>query len=139
MPYKNNEDKKRSNHEGYLRNQEVTKEKARTAYVKRRDWFKQFRSSLSCINCPEDDETCLDFHHVNEDEKTENISKILRSRTSIRRVIDELEKCVCLCANCHRKYHGGKLIIDNINDQRICISLEELVRMKMAYPSKHSS
>jgi predicted HNH restriction endonuclease len=26
---------------------------------------------------------------------------------SKERVIDEIEKCVVLCANCHRKFHGG--------------------------------
>ena len=46
----------------------------------------------------------LDFHHVNPEEK-EFSWRTLRSRKwdSVKK---ELDKCVCLCANCHREVHN---------------------------------
>lgn len=52
----------------------------------------------------------LDFHHLDINEKDFNISHIKKV------VVDdfvkiELDKCVLLCANCHREVHGGISII----------------------------
>jgi hypothetical protein len=45
-----------------------------------------------------------DFHHLNPELKTSEISKILdRSWESIKK---ELEGCILLCSNCHRKEHS---------------------------------
>ena len=47
---------------------------------------------------------CLDFHHIDPSKKEGNIAKII---TSISRkfLLSELEKCIVLCTNCHRKVH----------------------------------
>lgn len=46
----------------------------------------------------------LEFHHTNPDEKEHSWSSL--RRMSWGRVIDELEKCELLCANCHREHHA---------------------------------
>lgn len=47
----------------------------------------------------------LDFHHVNSNDKPYSISGAhCRSWKSIK---SELDKCVLLCANCHREHHYG--------------------------------
>jgi hypothetical protein len=46
----------------------------------------------------------LDFHHVTQD-KTYSISKL----TSVKPVIEELKKCILVCANCHREIHSGNI------------------------------
>ncbi len=50
----------------------------------------------------------LDFHHLDEDEKQFGLSQrgLTRSWTRTKK---ELEKCVLLCANCHREFHAGVL------------------------------
>lgn len=45
----------------------------------------------------------FDFHHLNPKEKDVNWDK-LRLRSESKRKL-ELDKCVCLCANCHRTRH----------------------------------
>ena len=47
----------------------------------------------------------LDFHHINPDEKDFGISE-LRSYTwdTIKK---ELDKCICVCRNCHAEIHAG--------------------------------
>lgn|ERR1035437_880656 len=46
----------------------------------------------------------LQFHHVNEAEKSFTISG---KCMSFDRVKAELKKCVMVCANCHGEIHGG--------------------------------
>ena len=44
-----------------------------------------------------------------------NIMKRLSSKneiicnSSLKTIINEINKCACLCANCHRKAHAGRL------------------------------
>lgn len=50
----------------------------------------------------------LDFHHLDEGKKVFGLSQrgITRSWT---RVKTELDKCIIVCANCHREIHAGVL------------------------------
>jgi hypothetical protein len=77
--------------------------------------YNNIKSSYSCINCGEDDSTCLDFHHIDPKLKEYNISKLGRAHLPDTTILEkELAKCVCLCANCHRKLHAYKWkIVDN--------------------------
>jgi hypothetical protein len=70
-------------------------------------WFKELKSTLSCCVCGENEPDCLDFHHIDGNDKEFILSKIKKG--SIGRMIIEINKCACLCANCHRKHHAGKL------------------------------
>lgn len=70
-----------------------------------RAWvWEQKRRRGGCSRCSESHPARLDFHHVTGD-KTQSIAKLVaddRSRADIR---SEMEKCVILCANCHREEH----------------------------------
>lgn len=50
----------------------------------------------------------LDFHHVDESTKKFGLSQdgMTRSWDKTRK---ELDKCVLLCANCHREIHSEKM------------------------------
>jgi hypothetical protein len=74
--------------------------------IKKRN--KDYKESLDliCSECGENDINCLDFHHINPEEKDFTISFMLKSGYSIKRIQKEIEKCVVLCANCHRKHHS---------------------------------
>jgi predicted HNH restriction endonuclease len=48
----------------------------------------------------------FDFHHLDPNEKDRNISQMLSS-ASFDKVLNELDKCVMLCPNCHRLRHIG--------------------------------
>lgn len=53
----------------------------------------------------------LTFHHKNPAEKRFLISKAYTSRAfSLNKVEKELEKCICICDECHRVIHGEKAI-----------------------------
>ena len=46
----------------------------------------------------------LEFHHTNPKEKDFNISGGTKSFNSLK---SELDKCILVCANCHREIHNG--------------------------------
>lgn len=70
--------------------------------------LKGWKSLQKCYVCPEDNASCLDFHHLDPSQKEGAISDVSRS-WSFERLSSEIDKCVVLCSNCHRKYHGGQL------------------------------
>lgn len=47
----------------------------------------------------------LDFHHLDPDTKEFEINS--RSNSSFEKCLKEANKCVLLCANCHREEHTG--------------------------------
>ena len=46
----------------------------------------------------------LDFHHIDPTKKEKNLSNMIRSN-SFKSVLQEIEKCIVLCSNCHRDLH----------------------------------
>lgn len=106
MPYKDPARQLAAKHQHYLDNKDAYM--ARGA-IRRRDkkaWFKaKVLHGKRCILCHEDDEACLDFHHMNPDTKDDSVSVLLSHLRSKERILREVEKCVVLCSNCHRKFH----------------------------------
>jgi hypothetical protein len=71
------------------------------------EWFeKEFASILICSKCGEKDRVCLDFHHLDPTSKDYNVSWLLRYGSK-KKIIAEVQKCIVLCANCHRKLHAS--------------------------------
>jgi hypothetical protein len=54
-----------------------------------------------CVDCGEADLRVLEFDHL--DGKVSEISNLVSSAVSWRRVEVEIAKCVVRCANCHRR------------------------------------
>lgn len=48
----------------------------------------------------------FDFHHIDPDEKSFNISGGNLANKSLKKVLAEVSKCLLLCSNCHRKLHA---------------------------------
>lgn len=59
-----------------------------------------------CVVCGETDVDVLDFHHVDPAEKSFNVSASWRKK-GLQTVLEEVAKCVVVCANCHRRLHAG--------------------------------
>jgi len=60
----------------------------------------------------------LDFHHVDPKQKDAGVSKLTRSPMTDK-IQHELDKCVLLCANCHRMVHGNIIIL---NEEGVVLS-----------------
>jgi len=72
--------------------------------------------TLGCAICPETEPCTLDFHHINKDTKSFTISAAVRDNIiTQKQLIEEINKCIVVCSNCHRKIHSGL-----INTERFC-------------------
>jgi len=103
---KNKEEYNKTRREWYKKN--AKKEITRTGKVtkarrkKIRAWVNDFKAKAGCCKCPENDPVCLDFHHLS-DKKAAVSSKI--NNWGMERIQKEINKCIVICANCHRKLH----------------------------------
>lgn len=62
-----------------------------------------------CQKCGYDKcEWALDFHHLNSEEKDFNIARY--GTLSWEKIKKELDKCIMVCANCHRELHYEEYI-----------------------------
>jgi len=91
----------------YWRNREHAKQKVIERKERIRDWFQEYKKTLSCVTCGEDHPACLVFHHKDPNEKEIDISKAWSGGWGIERILKEIDKCDALCANCHRKLHAS--------------------------------
>jgi len=83
--YKNNKEK-------YIKKASVNKEKYRQEYY---DWL----SEKSCMDCGNSDIRVLEQDHMRD--KKFNIAKMV-GVVSLKTLMNELDKCEVVCANCHR-------------------------------------
>lgn len=72
-------------------------------------WLKELKANSPCVVCGESDPACIEFHHLDSDEKDGTISGLIRSTHDMSKIQEEVDKCVPLCANCHRKVHADSI------------------------------
>ncbi len=65
-----------------------------------REKLRDYLLYKSCMDCGEDRWAVLEFDHV-RGEKTTEVSEMVNSNYSWRRVLEEISKCEVVCANCH--------------------------------------
>jgi hypothetical protein len=108
MPYKDPEQRKAYHKEQsrkhYLANKEkiIAISKANRAIGKAR--WDTFKRTLKCTKCGFNHPAALDFHHVDPSEKENLVSKLV-SNGCFAAAMEEVQKCIVLCANCHRVHH----------------------------------
>lgn len=111
MPYKDKDKRvahaKRYGKSWYLRNRDKTL--ARTSKRKReqRQKWREYKATLACHFCGAAHSAIIDFHHP--DAKGETKVSALVQQGSFKKAYEEAEKCIPLCANCHRIYHWTEI------------------------------
>jgi len=69
-----------------------------------RAWLHELkRDELACVECGEGRPPALDFHHP--DEKDLGVAEMVTHGYAKESIREEIERCVVLCANCHRAHH----------------------------------
>lgn len=89
----------------YIANRQKQKDFVSNRKKRLRSWFEEYKKTLKCSRCPEDHPACLDFHHLDSNEKLDCVSNIEGRGWGLKKLMEEINKCVVLCANCHRKLH----------------------------------
>lgn len=95
----------------YTANKTKYIDKATRWKLARRKELAELKKDLCCIKCGENHPAALDFHHTDPTYKEGSIGTVA-SRWSRNRLEKELEKCVVLCSNCHRKLHHDLSQVD---------------------------
>lgn len=71
--------------------------------------IRNYKETHPCCYCGEADPVCLEFHHPDSSEKEFGIAGGL-SR-SLDKIISEMQKCIVVCSNCHKKLHAGRFTV----------------------------
>lgn len=94
-------------YEYYLDNKEKLAAKQRDRKAQAVNFVNGIKMQSGCSLCEESEPVVLDFHHLHSVDKSDSISKMIRRRKTISEIQAEIDKCVILCSNCHRKVHAG--------------------------------
>lgn len=87
------------------KNKEYVKDKQREGKRRRKLWAIDYLGG-KCTECKNTFHPSIyEFHHINPITKDRDPSKMLQ--LSLIKLTNELDKCVLLCANCHRLEHHG--------------------------------
>lgn len=71
----------------------------------RREWWDEVKNH-PCQDCGgKFHPSAMEFHHVNGDKEFTPSRGIYTMRKE--RILKEIEKCILICANCHRVRHNG--------------------------------
>lgn len=105
MPFKNKEEQKESQRQHYLKNKELYRDRSRARKNRVKEWYREYKSELECSQCGEDHPACLQFHHSDPSNKHKSVASMVSNGTSKSKIIEEINKCIVLCANCHCKEH----------------------------------
>ena len=77
---------------------------SREARKRKKEWYNAIMADKNCVKCGESDVACLDWHHTDPTQKEAAVSYML-CNNSKKAILEEIQKCICLCSNCHRKLH----------------------------------
>lgn len=95
----------------YFRNNNKKYQARRKYYENNNKEYIKNIKNCGCAICDEKDIACLDFHHLRD--KEFNIANEIKN-LSIDNLKKEIDKCIVLCANCHRKLHYYNLSIEEL-------------------------
>lgn len=70
-------------------------------YQLKKEFINSFKDE--CKKCGDTRTWVLDFHHKNPSEKDFTVAKLKKSNKDV--IKQEIDKCIVLCANCHREFH----------------------------------
>jgi len=99
------EAKRSASRKHYAKNKETVKAKVKEYKLKKRDEWHAYKASLSCTRCGASHPAIIDFHHINrQDPEKRKVHKLVQG-DNYTAAYREIEKCLILCANCHRIHH----------------------------------
>lgn len=75
----------------------------KNSVTKLRKYVEEYKKQKCCSKCGDKRHYVLDFHHT--EDKIFNISNGCQRGISEETLQKEMDKCILLCANCHRELH----------------------------------
>ena len=87
------------------------KQRRKNIHDEKRKKLAEYKKTLKCENCGENHPATLDFHHPDPNKKDMAVSKMIAAKKKWEDIEKEINKCMVLCANCHRKLHYTEQVI----------------------------
>ena len=84
---------------------ECHKKYVKVRYTERKETVEEIKVAKGCEKCGEIRPYMLDFHHKDPAIKDASVARLTSNRNKLEDIQKEIEKCVVLCANCHREFH----------------------------------
>lgn len=108
MPYSDDEVRKQKQREYSKKWYEANKQKHQAGVAKnkrehKKKWI-EFKASKKCSHCGAQHAAIIDFHHVIKENKR-SVFHLASQRNYKAAMAEAEEKCIPLCANCHRIFH----------------------------------
>ena len=105
ISYKNKEDQRDFAKKHYLENKasyKINREKTR---ARNKKFLLDYKENKVCGDCGFDNPIALEFHHLKD--KKYNVAQLVSQGVSLKTFQQEIDKCILICANCHRIRHHG--------------------------------
>ena len=94
---------KRKSKEHYYANKEsyIARNKKRAKH--KQEYVINYLENNPCVDCGEQNIICLEFDHINRDEKSFTIGAYMGNDIRFdSKIKEEIDKCEVRCSNCHR-------------------------------------
>jgi len=82
--------------------EKVRKRAAELKRIKRKTWY-EYKGTFKCTICGFSHSAAMDFHHVDRS-NYRSVNKLAQNG-NYAAAMEEIKKCIPLCANCHRIQH----------------------------------
>lgn len=113
MPYKNPKVKKTKQktyaNTYYINNKATVIAASKASAQSYKNQWRSFKATLACVQCGQNHPATFDFHHIDSSTKEASVNKLIKNR-AFKRAMEEVKKCIVLCANCHRIHHHNEYI-----------------------------
>lgn len=88
----------------YAKNREKVIAQVNVLKARKRKEWQEFKATLACSKCGQAHPAIIDFHHIDRSHPKHSVN-LLISHGRWAKALEEIKKCVVLCANCHRIVH----------------------------------
>jgi len=89
----------------YNNNKQLQKQRVDSRRREMTQFLFSLKKNKKCAFCSESEPACLDWHHTRD--KIVDVSQIPKMGWGKEKALEEISKCILVCANCHRKLHAG--------------------------------
>ena len=103
MSYKDKVKQREAQRQHYKLNRDNYLERIAKRVALNKSYVDQVKKESGCVDCGYNNLLCLEFHHMRN--KTDTISNMVKKGYGLETIKKEVDKCVVLCANCHRLRH----------------------------------
>jgi HNH endonuclease len=94
---------------------EKYKQRMHRNIVRKSEKFNDFIGNISCVRCGYNRcKRALHFHHIDPKTKEFTVSTN-NSYRGTDALIQEMNKCICLCANCHMELEQGLWKLEQVS------------------------